>query len=337
MRWEIRLVVILTVSVAHTCCYTPTYAKKADNPGGGGNHSGSGLELVDLQPVEATFSDALAINDAGIIAGMVDGVAGTWNATAEIIVFTPLLGGTSGGATDINNANTAVGWHGAPGNVVPRYWPDLTSDPIDLPLPAGFSEGWANSVSLDGVVVGELRDSQNFSAAAVWRVSDGLVFGPTVVSTDAIAYDVASLNDGSNRVVGEAFDPDLDRSTAMAWDVNLHPNGAFTITDSESLFSSKTWRALAVTELGDVTGLAVGGRAFVMRDGELALLPSSGRNKYGEGRDLNNSDVVGATGLSSSLSTLNATRWNSRNRSEALSDDYFDTGVVRHHCPGCQQ
>ena len=138
-----------------------------------------------------------------------------------------------------------------------------------------------------------------------------------------------------DRVVGRAADADYGH-VATVWDLDLNSDGSFDVIGSSSLAPSyHKSEALAITEAGDITGILADGStptypvdwedtAFVIRDGSLELLSSGGRNQYGIGHDLNDTDVVGTISLYALPgSFLMATRWNSKNRPENLSEEYF--------------
>jgi uncharacterized membrane protein len=319
---------MVTVVGCLFCC-SSTWAdhKPGHNPGGGGpGGGGSEPQLVELHPAGGGYSAAYAISDTGIVVGTVDDVAGIWDATAATPTFQALPGG-AGEAYAINEADAIVGW--APTG--PQYWASSSADPIDLPLPTGFSTGVAHGISLDGVVVGEVLGGQEISAA-VWRVSEGTIFGPVVLGVGG-ANDVAVSGPGTNRIVGRAGDATYGH-VATAWDLELNPDGSFNVMESTILVPGQKAEAFAISADGDVTGIIRywneqqhenTGQAFVIRGGSLELLRSGGRNNlYGVGFDLNDTDVVGAIGRNGPLSPPIATQWDFRNKREDLMQEFFN-------------
>ena len=294
-------------------------AKKPDNTGGGKPGGSSELELLDLHSGEGV-SRAYAINDASIIAGTVDDVAGTWDASFATPVFTALPGGGTS-AYAINDAGEIVG-----DSEGPAYWASSTADPVPLMLPPQFITGWALGISADGVIVGELFDGSQ-TAAAAWRVTNEAVFGPVLLGIGG-ANDVATTAPGINRIVGRAADGTYGH-VATAWDIELHANGSFTVTDSTQLVIGETSEAYAITDTGDVAGIirdieeTIEDQAFAIRAGSLSLLSSGGKNMWGVGMDLNDSDIVGSI-RTTTFADDQAARWNLRNKPVDLMREYFD-------------
>ena len=118
--------------------------------GGSGGGGDTGFEFVELATGQAGSATAYAINNSGIVVGVVDSFAGSWNANEPLPTFTPLTASGFGGARAINQVGEIVG------SILgqPTYWADLEGDPIDLPLPEGYSDGEAMGISSDSVVVG---------------------------------------------------------------------------------------------------------------------------------------------------------------------------------------
>jgi hypothetical protein len=301
------------------------HAGKPDKPGGGGG-KGDGdteFELVELD-LGGTVND---INDSGMMVGDVDGVAGAWDAHHQVPTFLPLSATTGfGSAHAINEAGEIVG--GGAGK--PRYWSNLDANPIDLLLPQGFLDGVANGISNDGIIVGSVT-APGVSAAVAWRVNGNSVFGPVLLtsSNTSTANDVASLDSGVTRAVGADLNSD-DANVATTWDLKLLTDGSLTVIDSTVLVSDQESRVNAIIESGDMAGIIADSTgndrldwadtAFVVRDGSLNILPSGKRNQFSVGRDLNDTDVVGATGRS--WQPQDVAQWNSRGRLEDITS-YF--------------
>ncbi len=90
-----HLSALLVIALSVGTFVDPVLAKKADGPGGGkpGGGNDGELELILLSPVDA-HGAARAINDAGVVVGGMNGVAGVWNTRDETPAFSPLAGGT---------------------------------------------------------------------------------------------------------------------------------------------------------------------------------------------------------------------------------------------------
>jgi hypothetical protein len=298
--------------------------------GGGGSGGGSSLQFVDLHPPGNDYRSAAAINNSGIAVGQVDEVAGYWDTTATTPAFAPLAG-NGWSADDINELGAIVGVGPAPTHDA-YYWASPVAAPITLPLPAGFDNGFARGLSRDGIIVGEIWGEQT-SASAAWRVNGSAVFGPVLFPSGSYLNDVASLGSGVNRIVGSSSDP-AEQVVATAWDVNLSADGSFTVAGSTVLIPDQTSFADAITERGDVSGQVhrddqVGANlngfaynAFVIRD-ELQILENARRERWGEGHDLNDTDVVGETAYAN-YADRDATRWSLGGKPEKLSETYLD-------------
>ena len=141
---------------------------------------------------------------------------------------------------------------------------------------------------------------------------------------------MTTIDVGVNRVVGRGPD-----SRATAWDLSLATDGSFTLTGSTTLIPEQSSVAYAITDEGDISGRVDGQtptnpldiHAFVIRDDLLEILPNSRRDYYGIGVDLNDSDVVGATGPV--FTTNHATTWDSRGKLNDLEREYFDDSWLR--------
>jgi hypothetical protein len=196
-------------------------------------------------------------------------------------------------------------------------------------MPSDATRGAANGISLDGVVVGEVEllndDDTVTNWAVAWRIHDLGVFGPVLLSVGG-ANDVACLAPGLHLAVGRSANVDYGH-VATAWDLITADDGTFTVFGSTTLVPDSAGEAFAVTPRGDVTGIVkYVNTAFVIRDGSLTLLSSGGKNEYGVGYDLNDSEVVGRTGRSWLSDNMTATQWDSRNKRQDLVRKYFDAG-----------
>ena len=283
----------------------------------GGDTGAGELQLVELDPNGLAY----AVNSAGVVAGSSNGVAGYWNAGDADPSFAPLPGGSNGFAYAVNDAGQFAG--GTQG--LPTYWASSTAEPFSLTVPTGFTRGWANGISDNGVIVGELDDGDELSAA-VWRVVEDAVIGPAVLGV-AGANGVASMSSNADRIVGRAADDSFGH-IAAAWNVTLHTDGSFDVGDAVNLALGQSAEAFAVAEDGDATGIikwggGVENTAFLIRHGTMELLPSGGRNQYGVGYDLNSTDVVGVTARSRMSDAQIATQWDSRGRRHDLTRDFF--------------
>jgi hypothetical protein len=117
--------------------------------------------------------------------------------------------------------------------------------------------------------------------------------------------------------------------TATAWDLDLQSDGSFAVLGSTLLIPGETSEAYAITDTGDVRGILYGtgnnkDNAFVIRDGSLQLLPAGSPKQLGIGFDLNDTEVVGATGRYWYSPPEDATKWSSNGRAEDLLRKYFD-------------
>lgn len=320
---------LLTAVSVVLCSVQPAKAAKPDNQGGGGGGGGGAqVELIDIHPTGSNYSQANAINDSGIVVGSVDDVAGFWDTATPTPNFTP-LSGSALTAKAINEEGAIVGDGSGP-----TYWASLSADPVSLPLPPGYTNGRADGISRDGIVIGEVFGGSSSSASVAWHVTESNVFGPVFLPNASSVNDVASLQSGTNRAVGRS-DGGPRAATAKAWDLELYPDGSFTVADSAILTPGESSVAYAITERGDVSGQVYGDRhgadldttedsAFVIRNGSLKFLKAGGGNRIGIGFDLNDSYVVGATTSYYWAPLQYATRWNSRNQPENLSESYFD-------------
>ena len=177
-------------------------------------------------------------------------------------------------------------------------------------------------ISSDGVVVGYAY-TVALSAAIAWRVHDGIVHGPVILSPiDGGANGVASLGQGLNRAVGEAPNG-AGSNVATAWDIEVFPDGSFEVIGSTVLVPDGWSRAHAITELGDICGILADTQAndlgwpdtaFVIRDGTLKTLPGGRRDKFNVGRDLSDdgrrrSPVVGHWAEKTRPGGMRATSW----------------------------
>jgi uncharacterized membrane protein len=323
--------VLLTALAVVMSSIAPAQAKKPDNPGGGnggGDGGGNQLELIDLHPTGSTYSQASAINNSGIVVGSVDDVAGYWDTTATSPTFTALSGGNGLFAKAINESGSIVG-----DGAGPTYWASPSATPVSLPLPPGYTNGSANGISRDGIVIGEVYGGSSNAGAVAWRVIGSTVFGPEFLPNASSVNDVASLQSVMNRAVGRS-DGGPGEAAAKAWDLELHPDGTFSVTSSTILIPGEPSVAYAITERGDVSGQVYGDphgadldatedNAFVIRNDSLKLLKAGSGNREGIGFDLNDTDVVGGTAPYYWTPVRYATLWNSHNQPEDLSAAYF--------------
>lgn len=309
--------------------------KPAGGNGGGGGDGGKQLEFIDLHPASAANSYASAVNNSGLVVGVVDEIGGYWDTESTTPVFSPLPG--SARSAEVVNEHGAIAGYGPAPAYDLFYWESPTHAPLTLPLPSGFDNGSVRGISRDGIIVGEIFSAQSSSAAA-WRVTGNSVFGPVVISNNSLPNDVASLESGINRIVGASPDA-MHGFVATAWDLNLNLNGSFTVASSTVLIPDQTSEAHAITERGDVSGQVFGDlvganldrvedHAFVLRDGSLEVLPAGRRERWGVSYDLNDTDVVGAT-ASYWFASPQAARWNSSNKLENLAATYFDSSWTR--------
>ena len=314
------LVVSLTVL---TLFMSSAQAKKPDNPGGSDPGNGGALELLQLAP-DAAYSAAWAVNDARLVVGQREGVAGVWDASLAVPTFLP-LNGDAAEARDVNADDEIVGWgpNGA------SYWSSPSAPPIELPISAGLS-AYPEAISREGVIVGRAEGSGGDEYAAAWYVDNDIVTGPLVLSADAAAFDVASLGSGVNRVVGASLDPE-GKYAATAWDLVVSATGTLTVTNETILLPDFVSRAYAITEGGDVAGSLADANphdgwpefpdtAFVLRDGTMRRLSSGRQYSWGAAYDLNDADVVGAIGRGT---PEHAAQWDSRNKLGNMTTDYF--------------
>jgi probable HAF family extracellular repeat protein len=75
----------------------------------------------------------------------------------------------------INNAGQVVGWGQGPGSQVRPFLFTPGTGIVELPLPPGFSEGYATDISDTGIVVGMAKNGLAANEARAWRMVDGVI------------------------------------------------------------------------------------------------------------------------------------------------------------------
>ncbi|MET0555022.1 MAG: hypothetical protein ABW221_18410 [Vicinamibacteria bacterium] len=75
----------------------------------------------------------------------------------------------------INNAGQVVGWGQGPGSQVRPFLYTPGTGIVELPLPEGFSEGYATDISNNGIVVGMAKNGLAANEARAWRMVGGVI------------------------------------------------------------------------------------------------------------------------------------------------------------------
>lgn len=236
---------------------------------------GTGVTLTPNQDpaqggsVTATFSSAVAINDAGRVIGFAETAAGSviraaaWSvdatgaATQAPAELKPLGVNTFSAAFGVDAAGNVVGQSSNGTALVAVLWRNGVSEPERLPTltTGGFSS--ANGISPDGRwIVGEAEDAGFVSRGVIWPVTGGVVGAPVVLPetftlpTVAGAFAAAYGVNNSGWVVGEVED-DQPRFHAVLW--RPLPAGGYSLTDLRT-GGEEGSSAFAVNALFQVVG-----------------------------------------------------------------------------------
>jgi probable HAF family extracellular repeat protein len=78
-------------------------------------------------------------------------------------------------AFSINNAGQVVGWGQGPASQVRPFLYTPGTGIVELPLPPGFSEGYATDISDNGIIVGMAKNGLAANEARAWRMVDGVI------------------------------------------------------------------------------------------------------------------------------------------------------------------
>lgn len=226
--------------------------------------------IESLSPLQALSSEALAINDAGVVAGTVISASSQvtvqypilWVADAAIPL--PVPGDAPAVARSINNegitagntllvsANQILLWQGE----------NLTAT---IPVNSGL--GWANALNDSGELVGALAGPQGSSAAFLWRAGAFTPLG-TLGGSSSIANDI----NNKTQIVGTAAISDDLSSHAFLWqDGVMQDLGGLTPLPAAGSAAN------GLNNLGVIVGQAQIGeeqRAVMWQDGQIVDLNS---------------------------------------------------------------
>lgn len=262
---------------------------KSSTPVAGGTPApidpgGAGVTLAPIQDTAtggsptASFSNAVAINDAGTVVGFAETAAGSTFEAARWQVDTtgaptvapaplnPIAGNTFSGAFSIDEAGNAVGVSAEGEGFVAVLWKAGATDPVKLPALSPGGRSTAYGINPAGtIIVGEAEDALFDTRAVYWRVNpDGTVSAPAELPVDIFAkgtvaeplpstFGTANGVNDQGWIVGEVVDGE-GTSHAVLW----RPTGAggsYVATDLRRGGESGSV-ALAINALGQIAGEA---------------------------------------------------------------------------------
>lgn len=225
----------------------------------------STVDLVGLQA--ATFSNAVAINDSGLIVGTSNDIQGDvhavfWTVTGTTATPADRLetGSTFGAAFGVNNAGDAVGeaanasggrdaifWLGAAGT-------PQTASPIVMPAVAGAVFTAAYDINNSKRVVGESQQGA-VTTAVTWLVDAAGVPGqpsPLGVPAGGTASSAYFIDD-NNRIVGE-YTTAGGMVHGILWTMNA--DGTFAMLDLPPVGGEATSESVAygINDAGEIAG-----------------------------------------------------------------------------------
>ena len=140
------------------------------------------------------------------VVGSLVGKAYHWllDAQGNVITTTSLLPDDQvTEAHDVNDDGVIVGGGGIGGAMLPLVWLSLDDEPLELPVPEGFT-GIAVNINNHGMVVGLLEDAANSTEmVVVWQLTEGgagPTVGPLILSETSTVRPALDLNDAGQVV-----------------------------------------------------------------------------------------------------------------------------------------
>ncbi len=252
-------------------------------------------QIFDLGVLQVNdHSGSIAVSPGGIVVGGSGngngGQSFTWTQGGGLVALPLLSGRSSSAAFSANDNGTVVGraFNENVGDAgVPVIWQNGVAS--QLPLPSGFTVGYARAVNASGIAVGSAGDGGEWAFAAIYSVGGSSII--TAPAPQGSQFETAYGINDSGRIVGIGFLPSnpliqlgivYDMPTNTIFDVGTLPGASSTI-------------ALAVNNNGQVAG-ASGNQPFIWTEGSgmvaIPLLPGTDR---GDAQGVNSAGWVVGT------------------------------------------
>jgi uncharacterized membrane protein len=161
------------------------------------------------------LDEAMAINDAGAIVGVVDGTAAVY-AQGVVTLLPGKAGYTNLRALDISNTGYIVGSGESAGNLRPLFWQSASSPPLDMGGLGRYT--YPQAINDQGVVVGYYdATGQSAFIPFTWSRATGYAQILPYGASSAQAFDISD----TGYIAGVASYPTIGQQ-AVRW----YPNGS---------------------------------------------------------------------------------------------------------------
>ncbi len=246
----------------------------------------------DLQAPPGQFSSGSAINNHGVVAGVVEDTAAIWDpATGNWKELGYLGTGTTSEANDINDSGFVVGnSENTAGDLAPFVWDPNTQQMTEI-ASFGGPTGEANAISAAGLVVGGSDDASGNSHAWVHDLSTG-----ETKDIGNLGGDDAEANGINNQgiIVGWSATESSPRPSAFRYDMatgQMENIGSLTPAQDQVV-------AFSVADAGYIVG--VSSRAIPPEEEGFVWDPTTGE-MTGIGQlapsDTSSADAIGNQGI----------------------------------------
>ena len=202
--------------------------------------------MVDLGTLGGATSFAVAVSNAGSVAGYADTAGGSthafsWTAAGGMVDL-GTLGGSSSAATAVNNNGVVVGHADTAGGSYHAFrWAPGDATLTDL---GGLGGAYSSAAAVNdgGQVVGSATDGAGMQHAASWT-------GGGVINLEPSRYSAAVAVNSGGQAAGYAYSDDFSSVHAFSW------TGAAGVSDLGTLGGQSSY-AFAVNDAGQVVGAA---------------------------------------------------------------------------------
>jgi len=302
------------------------WAGKPDKPGGGGGGGGQTAPYTIVAfrapapptDFESHDSHVWDLNELGDAVGVEEfrrELANGSHQTVRWALHVDMATGTYTQLQDchtamgVNNLSQIVGRRVSSAHFVPAFWKAPGAAPVDLPLVAGHTEGWASGINDAGMIVG-ISDGES----VIWRVFvdqdavavDGPLPLPPLDGHVAVwGSDIDELMDGSFQVSGYSRGENgVYENEAVVWTLGINDDGTLATpglpvgVGTLGLSDPSESYANAINIVGDVCGQS-DWMPFVAPAGQTAQpMPVPRNTAFGTAFDINNfGEIVGRLDL----------------------------------------